>query len=214
MPLEIPAQEHPWERDAEEAVRSVEERFGHPLPAPYRSWALATNGIRFPDGAGIPHTRLVGLNTLFQIKGMPGGGTVNYGRVTTKGLITGDYLPIGSDRSATVLLRLTEPDRGSVWLLPNAYRQLTVPAPPPPARGCDDDDDDGGGLRDIPVDLDFDFHAAGYGSLPEFLVAERLERVADDFDGFLSRLRTSNEAIAAGLADQRLAELDARRAGR
>lgn len=195
MPLGIPHEERRW--DGEPAVRAAEAKVGHPFPEPYRSWAVATNGVRFPDGAGIPHTRLVGMNTLYKIKGVPGAGTISAGRVRVSALVTGDYLPIGADPHAFVLLKLTGPDLGSVWLLPAAYRSLVLPAKAEDGDPAEDDY--------LPVDLDVDFAAAGYGSLPEFLSAERLERVADDFDGFLSRLRTADEAIAARLADQRLA---------
>ena len=101
---------------AEEALRELEAQLGFPLPAEYRSWLSRTNGAELPPGAVLSEFEYAIEDDLY---GYETGGNVHsellYAHSFGRGGLTPDYLPIMRLTTGAIVIKVTEPQIGSIW---------------------------------------------------------------------------------------------------
>lgn len=155
---------HPSPGVPESDLLEIERKIGQPLPKDYRDWLKAQDGgVLVGGGASTADVPLYIKGLLSAALDEDGTSEiVYYWNSAALQVTTRDYLPVEYSAAGYLLLKLSDPDRGSVWWL---------------------------SASDMGWDYEDEYEEAGYSSEQEYICAEMLQRVASSFKELLAKLR-------------------------
>lgn len=154
---------HPQPGVPESDLAETERQLGQPLPKDFRDWLKAHDGgLVVGAGAGAQGVELYVTGLLPAALEEDGTSELLYiWNSAAQQVTTRDYLPLAYSAAGYLLLKLSDPERGSVWWLSGS---------------------------DMGEDYEDEYEEAGYSSEQEFICAEKLQHVANSFDELLGKL--------------------------